>query len=412
MAGCSAAAPPKTLPELRQVAVSAYDEAVAAREVRDANLAENAATRAEAASLEATQQLAATNEPSDEDRTLVQETQGAAYLARRIAKFAEEEKRLADRTTGLKAKAYYGARGVALKVVLKGLSLAAGQADQHADLKDLPEPIAESARLAASLIHNNTGRPRNPDGSPDWAGVASDLDSFSQDPPQAIGMTVAIAGVVLRQPKLALLEIENVDRSKLKTPDDQKCYLLLRTLILAQNDMPLTAIDFLRLEMKSDGPQYEEEAIGGLFLAVVHAVAGYLYLKQGDVRAADLELVRSMRASPFNPVTVFLTGEQLTASGHYEEAAESLEKYAAKSENPEDQWFAARLAARAREVRDHNGEAKPLLTDPQLITEFGLCWLALESRKSPAAAKVQESVDTARQFGQQLLERMPSWTRE
>lgn len=403
LAGCTFETAPQPLPELRDEALSARDEAQAARDQHDGERAFEAADRAKTAHVAATKLLETISEPSEADRKLVAETQAAASQAQQLARRAEEAERLDDLTTGLRGKAYYAARGVALQVVFKGLSLAARQAHQRG-IEQLPKQVQDSAHLAARLAGEFTERSPQPDGNPDWASIADDLDAFSADPPQELGVLAALGGFVLQQPRLAVLEIERVDPSKIKSEQHAKGYRLLRALILAQQDMPLSAIEILQTDNLTGHALSEQETTA--HLGAVHLLIAYVHLKQGDYRAADLELVRSIRAWPDNPATIFLTGEQLAASGEYEQAADSLEKFAAGTEH---EWLAAKIAARARELRDERGAAQPLLTDTTFVSEFVLHSVVETAKQSEAAAKAQSSIETARQFGQRMLKQIPSW---
>jgi hypothetical protein len=111
-----------------------------------------------------------------------------------------------------------------------------------------------------------------------------------------------------------------------------------------------------------------------------------------------------MQIWPNNPVSVFLTGERLAANGERVKAADSLEQRARDSE---DAWFAERVAERARELRGSEGEGQTLLHDKRFMTEVALRYLWIAAEKSPAAAKVKQTVDNAQVFGSRVLEHIP-----
>ena len=398
--GCSGE--PQSIGELRSVAVNAREEAVAARDAKDPKQADRAATRAEEAATAAAAMVEAAAQPTEADKQAVKEAAAAAREARSAAGWAREEKELADIVSGWKAKAYRGSRKVALAAVFTGMALAAEQAGKS-DLDSLPQPVRENAELAAELAAEYAGREPLPNGQPDWEGIALDLQAFRSQEPEDLGQCLALAFILSAQPRLALYEIELVDPRSLKTPDRIVTYHILRGVILSENDLRRFAVrEFETLDTLTG--ENEQQYSGPELLAAIHLLAAYVHLRDRQYRRADLELVRAMRVWPNNSVSVFLTGERLAAEGQYEKAADSLEQAARGTQH---QWLAERITQRARQLRDDEGEAEPLLTDKRFMCEVALHYIGEAAKQSEAAESLQQSVAAAKQFGNNMLEHLP-----
>lgn len=399
LVGCSKPPEPaKTVAELRAIAIDARDEA---QESNDPEQAARAARKAEEAATKAAQMIEAAAEASEADKKASEEAAEAARQAEWFADLVREEKDLADIASGWKARAYRGTRKVALAAVFRGLALAAEQAGKS-DLASLPQGVQDSAKLAAQLAPEYAGRKDLPDGQPDWAGIASDLTSFSSQPPPGIALLTALASVLSGQNRVALYEIELVDRDSLRTREQNAQYHVLRAVILAQNDLRHLAVreletsDLLRAEGGAQcGPQ---------MLAGVHLLLAYFYLNDGRYREADLQIVRAMQAWPDNPVAIYLTGERLAATGEYEKAADSLE-HACRGTKHE--WLAKRIAERARDLRDRKEKAEPLLTEFGFVREVAVQYVWEAANESEAAARVRKGIATAREFGEKMLASLP-----
>lgn len=360
LTGCSdGPSQPKTVFEARDIAAHARKEAKAARDAGNPEDAGRAADQAEEVARKAVEIIEGTAEVTDRDKAACEEAAAAAREARMFANWAEEEKRLAELTSGLKARAYRGTRKVALSAVFKSLAAAAVLAGKT-DLASLPQEVQDSAKLAAELARQYAGRETLPDGQPDWKGIASDLNRFSSQPPNEMNLLGALASVLSAQNRFALYEIELVQPESLKTREQRTQYRVLRGVILSQNDMRLLAMrEFEKIDaLTAEG---EDQQNGPELLAGIHLYLAYMYLSNSDFRQADLELVRAIKIWPNNPLSVYLTGERLAASGEYERAADSLEEMA---HGTSQEWLAKRVAQRARELRDRRGEAEPLLTAP------------------------------------------------
>ncbi len=193
-AGCgSKEAPlPDTIPALRDVAGRDRDAAKAARWAKEPKKADQAALHAEAASKKAGELLAKNAAAPEEEKKARAECAAAAREARREARFADEEKRLADVRSGLKAKAYRAARKAGWAAACVGMAAAAEQA-KGKDVEELPESMRQTARAALDLATRATGRARLADGKPDWVGIASDVRGMSGAIPPEASRDLAIA---------------------------------------------------------------------------------------------------------------------------------------------------------------------------------------------------------------------------
>lgn len=369
---------PDDVPGLKATADAALKEAVDARGKRDPKAAAVSAERADKAALKS-EKLG--------DASL----KGLSREAARQAKLAAEDKDILDRTTGLKAKAYRGARDVALTQSLKGLALAA---DQMSKGGEPPAAVKESADLGRRLAEGLADRKPLADGATDWPGVAADLRSFADKRPPAWSLFLAGACLVTARDGLGLIEIEGLDPAALADPDHVFLYHLLRGLLLRLNGQPESANE--ALAKLAAGPVPAAAAAYGVeWQGSLHVVLAVLAIQSGDYERADLEIARSLKAWPNNPVAVYVTGERLAANGQREAAADSLEKLMA---GHAQEWIAKRIAARAREMRDGTGPAQPLLHDPGLLRDILLWQLWQMAKTSPKAKSLQNLVDAAAPF--------------
>jgi hypothetical protein len=374
---------PDDLPGLKAVALQGREDARSARAGQDPKKAQKAADRARRADERAAALVKDGKAASPEDRTAVAEIRAAALDALRLARLAAEDKSIRDRTTGIKAKAYRAGRGAALAGTFHALALAA---DQRSKGGELPAGIQESAILGTDLAEQLLGRKKLADGTPDWAGTASDLRSLAASPPPGMSTFLALALVLTRQDGLALIEIDSVDPTTVQEPGHH----LLRGIILRLNGLPESAGDSFR----SAGPG--ADTFGPELQAGFHLFLAATELDQKNWQAADAEIVRAMKVWPNNPIAVYLTGERLGAMGEREAAAKSLEASAAGTGN---EWLAKRFADRARELRDGHGPAEPLLLDGAILREVVLWHIWQAARSSPAAQRLQKTIDAARNFG-------------
>lgn len=404
--GCGGKA--QTPEELKAAVVSARDGAKAAQEKKDAKAARKAADAAD----EALGKLRKLADGKDADlasraRAALAEADAAAREARYFAELADEERRLADKLGSLKAKAYRTGRSVALTATFKGLALAAGQAAKKG-IDGLPKTVRDAALQAAVL----SGRAPLADGSPDWAGIAADMDARAKNPPENLAWFLAAGFLLSARMDLALYESESLDPAKAPalgfgTPkEDRLAVIAVRALAYRANGFTHLAIrEFTGaaavLEDKEPGAELGSEARAALHF---FSALGFLYEKQ--LKRADREIMEAVRADPNGPLAVFLTGERLAAEGEYEKAAESLDA-GARSGGGGDGWLAKRLSERAREIRDRKGGAEPLICDAGFVSEVALHYLGEAAGKSEPAKKLKGTLDSAGGFCTELLGRLP-----
>lgn len=411
--GCPDAGPRyATSDEARDAAAAARDEARAARDARDAARALKAAGLAEDArkQAEALAGPAPAAEVGSGTPAAVLEARRAAREARDLAQEADERARLEAQRAGLVARAYRPARAAALGGSFTALAHAARQADAKG-LDALPEQVRDAALAAGRWAEGTTGRAPRPDGTPDWAGVAADMDALAAAPPRGVGVTLTLGFLALGRPTLALLEADALDPAAADDPVERLALHLLRGLAL--NGAGYRRLALLEVEAGLDGSGLQGVEVGGLtvsgaqVLGGAHLALAAFHLREEDHAAADRELALALRAWPESPVATYLTGEQLLASGERERAAASLE--AAVAGGGEDaEWLAAQLAARARGIRDGTVDADDgLLGDPAFLARLALHALWKAAERSPEAARVRAEADRARALCADLLGRLP-----
>jgi hypothetical protein len=385
---------PDSVAELRDVAAKCRDEAKEARAAKEYDKAASAAKRAEAAVEKAATLLK--KDATEADRAANTHAAAAAREARHFAKLADEDQRLANMLNSWKGTAYRSGRGLAFTGACSGLAQAADQA-AVTDPKDLPESVRESAKTAAELARQHTGRKPLENGQPDWPGVAADLRRFGAKPPPEMDMMLSIIFLLSKKNDFALYEIERVEPSTI-TSERKLPYHILRGFVYSFNGLPLLAREEINKAGKID-PFWGPETIAG-----VHLLLAYLHLDAKEYEDADREIVRAMRAWPNNPVAVYLTGERQAATGEYEKAAASFED-AARGTDAE--WMAKRLGQRARDVRDHPGKSDTLLHDHAFICEIFVHYLGVAAKNSEAARNANDAINSVREFSVKVVQNLP-----
>ena len=392
---------PETIAELRDVAVQSRDDAKAARAAKTPVEASTAADRAEAAVKKATALLAEATEPRPADEAAKKEATLAARDARRHARLADEDRKLADMLTGWKARTYRSGRLLAFPAACIGLAAAADQAAKT-DPDELPDAVRKSAETAAGLAGQYARRKPLPNGQPDWPAVAGDLRGVASKPPPEMALGLAAAFLVTRKKEFALYEIEMIDPDAERTRDQRLHYHLLRGFIYSVNGLPLLAGEEIN---KAPGLNSKEDpSYGPQLLAGVNLLLAYIHIEAKDYEAADREIVRAMQAWPDNPIAVFLTGEKLAATGEYEKAALSLENSAKGTDN---EWLAEKIARRARELRDNPGKSETLIHDDGFLCDIAIHYVARAARDSDAARSLQNSIESAKELSRKVVQQLP-----
>ncbi len=386
---------PVDVAALSKAAVDSRDDARAARAAGHPDKAAEHAARSEAAVARLIKALGPSQEKADHE--LKRTAEAAASEARYYAELAEEEKQRADALASWKARIYKTARVTAVQTTTRSLIAAAEEAGRH-DPESLPEQLQVSAEIAADMANQLTGRQPLANGQPDWKGIVKDLKAMNKDISQHTSQFLALTHLISGQPKFALYEIEMVDPQNQKTHDEQLYFHLLKGTVYSMNDWQHLAV--LEVEnISTDGEESSEE-----LMASVHLMLAYLFLRGNDLERADRETVRAMQIWPNNPVSVFLTGERLAASGEHEKAADSLEKHAKTSRQ---KWFAKRVSQRARALRDTPGKGQTLIHDSAFMREVVLNYFLVAAEESPAAARIKRQMDSAVNFGNRLLKHLP-----
>jgi len=404
LCGCGGKTEPPE--DLKAAVLKARDEAKAARGNKDPKAAEKAARRAEEA-IERLRKLAVgEGQVAAAAKAVLAESDGAAREARHFAELADEERRLAEKLRGLKAKAYRAGRSTALSALFKGLSLAADQAGKKG-LAGLPKPVQEAANCAADFA----GRAPLAEGSPDWAGIAADMEKFAASPPPELAWVLAAGFLLGGQAELALIEAGALDPmnppplSGMTAAESMPLTFLLRGLIYRANGLNHLAVREFTGAITVHGGVGPAEELPPWLRARVHALSALGLLYEKDLAGADREIMEAVKADPQGPLAAFLTGERLAANGEYEKAAESLES-AARAKGG-DEWLARRVTERAREIRDKKGGAEPLFCDTGFLCQVALHYVGEAAKRSEPARKLQRSLDSAKGFGAQFRRHLP-----
>lgn len=403
----------KSVPECQAEAEKNLAAAKAARAAKDLELADAAATRAEdvlrqaqdltpkpspqpSASPGATPTIRQPTAEEIAQEKALRELAMTARATRRNAMAAHEEEKRDAKLNGLVAKTYRKGSGIALKGLFLGLSKAAEQAVGK-DVEELPENVRGAAQMAANLAGDLTGRQPLPDGKPDWAGIASDMQALSQEPSARTHLTLAAAFLILKRDRLALYEIHLVDETKLPGGAAERAVCMtMKGIIYRMNGYPILAGE--TFEGVSELPEFAKlgpELVGG-----IHLLLMAYNLKQKEYSKADQHLVRAIKAWPDNPVAIYLTGEQQLANGETELAKDSFEKAAAGTEA---EWLSKELKVRIKDIQEGK-ETDALFTDLGFMRKLAFHYLALAAKKSPEAKQLQDQLDRAKAFGTRTLD--------
>ena len=398
--GCRGAMLPSTLPELQVVAAAERDQAVKARQDREPKVARKHADRALQAADAADALLAKAAPPPAKappaDQQQADAVRAAALAAQVAAEFAREEYERADIVDGLIAKAYRGARSLALASSFHAMAAAADQAAKGR-LEDLPEAVRKTALSAAQSSAQYSGRAPLPNGQPDWPGVRDDCTGMAAHPPPSIAYSLAVAFSIIGKGDLAVIEVENACTG---ADSAQPPCRFVRCFVYSLHSWGRLAGEEARLLAD---PQFGND-LGPQLASGAHVLFAVLLMKDKNYPAADRELVAAARLWPDNPITEYLTGERLAADGRTSEAAASLEKTAKGSGN---EWLATKVAARAKAIRDGRNSDQALFYDPAFMTEVLLHFGAQAAKQSPAAKAVFEKLAAAREVAEHVLSKVP-----
>lgn len=397
LVGCS-----KTSEELLRQAVEAEKAAQSALLQNDSKAATHAADEAEEA-VRQLKKLAEAQSPNrDERQRQFQQAQVAARLAREHAGLAFERRQRQETLSGLKVRAYQKARALIFSTVLPHMAAATEKAGEIGTnrLTAIEAPLAHQAWKLVSVLCD---RPQRPDGTPDWAGAASDLRGWSTNQTVEFKAFLAVAFFMLGQSDFALAELESIDPATSRGTNDLRLYHGSRAMLYALRGWNHLAAP--EAEAFSKQAQISDTPLEGKqIVAMFHAFTAYDAFTKREFIKMDAALAQSIRAWPDNPIAIYLTGEKLAATGEWEKAASSLE---ARAAGTEDEWIAQRLAQRARDLRDGKGSTKSLVLDARFLLEFAAHATAKTARNSVAGKKLGEWIEGAKAFGQELRSNIP-----
>jgi TfoX/Sxy family transcriptional regulator of competence genes len=388
--------------DLHRAALQAAAQAQQAFEQHDAERAARAAARAEEALEKLKAQANAGKLTGPDAKTLIEETRTAAVSARNYAQLAWEEQECRKRLAGLKLRVYQGARDTVCGYALRSLAPAAEQA-LGADTNSLSAVQRQLAWLAWNVAVLAGERVPLSNGAPDWAGAAADLRAWGTNPPPKLGLFLAGTFALNGFTDLALSEIESADLSRLSATNTRCWYHLERGALYALNGWDRTAARELDQAM-----QLSPNGWNGLgttqAVAVFHFWLADHAIQRKHFLQADHEIALAAKAWPGNPLTPFLDGERLTVVCDWAKAAEALEAQAAASK---DEWLARHLSQRAHEIREREGNVTPLFSDPAFIVQVVLHAAGESAQDSIALKRVQDFIESAKGFGQRLIDKLP-----
>jgi hypothetical protein len=363
-----------TIQALYEETVSCKENTQKARDHKDADLAEDEAEKAQDIAEEVEKRLKEKEDITESEKELLEKILINATSAQKIADLAREDEELADLVSSWKAAAYRKTRLLTIKGLFLGLAVASDQAESKG-LDKLPEKLKEGAEWGASLVHYCTGRGMLENGDPDWKEISEVLRELEKEPPPEICVLLAVSSAVSGQKRIALYEIELLDKSKIEDEDRKLIYMVIRSVILSMNGLHGLAVESLENtinELEStklldgfvDDDTISKEDKPKVLLSMMHIVMGYFHFQEKKFTEVDRDVARALKVWPNNPMTVFLTGEVLLANGKTEEAAKSLEK-AAKTVDVE--WLAKLIAQRAKEIRDGKGRDESLVLNAKVL---------------------------------------------
>jgi hypothetical protein len=337
--------------------------------------------------------------------------QSLVMEAHATADLAEEERVLRETCEGWSAKTYRGARAVAVRGVFTGLALAADEMERRRSKDPRAEP-GDAAELAASLA-SNLGTPLRDDGTPDWPKVSVAMTACAKSPPPRLHLLLGAAYLCSGRDGLALVELSDADPNAFP-PGEVATLHLLRGVALRVHGCNQLALRETKMFIEQDSAAFVESELATR-QSFMHLLTALIAIDEKDWERADVELMRASKAWPDNPVTVFITGERLNASGEWEKAAISLEAEAARLEDlPVAAKLAPLVAERARKIRDTKGAAERLFHDRALLSAMSKVVAAELAAESDTGKKAAEWLANAQGLGDRVLAAIPKgpWSGE
>jgi len=231
------------------------------------------------------------------------------------------------------------------------------------------------------------------------------MSAYAGQPPAETPVVLAIAMLIMRRYELALIEADAITVPNDAPPYDQALLIAIRTFALRSNGYPKMAAR--QAQAVPEGSESGKALNDPQVQAVLCLLRAYMAAQDRDYRQADLELVQAMRIYPNSPIVVYLTGEVQVGEGQFEKAQVSLDGLVQGLPPDTDPWLLEHLRDRARYLRDKKGEPEPLIADPQFVARLALHCLWQSAKTSEPIRKIQEKVESAREFGAQFLKVLP-----
>ena len=302
----------------------------------------------------------------------------------------------------LSAKAYRGARKLAMAGLFVGMALAADQM-VAAGTNSTPEELESTAESALSLVENLTGPQRTTDGDPDWKSVAKECRRLSDEKRVALSthnLVLACGYLADAKPGLALVEVEMIEPSDENSETDLLAYHTVRGLIYYFNDMRFLALEEIEKASQLKGNLEESSEWKGLYPFVL----AWLYLEQSDFDRCEAALDELAAVVPENTTDDYIRAEIRVGRNEIKEAAEDMRALAAtKNDIPYYQEF---LITRADEL-EAGRNTKPLALDKSLVRRLVLQHVREEAKESPFFKKIVSWMDSASEMIKELQSKLP-----
>ncbi len=273
------------------------------------------------------------------------------------------------------------------------------------DDDELPTEVATNTAddiTEPSLAETATHETKDPLVSPEL------IRTICSDPAR-LSMTMAAGFAIIGKSDLALYEISSRECLSADEPAEIFVATLIKSFIYSRNHCPNLAVHTLNSFLESELPPEAAEK----FIAAMHLqiAAGYIQAAVGHhtgsgsteyLKDAERHLGYAIRAWPNSPVTQFLTGEYLAASGRYEAAADSLSTLA---ENTDIEWLSEVISPRVKQFRDADPAAadQALFSDAHFIHEVLLRSLLEETKDNEHAQKIREFYEASQVIAGEVL---------
>jgi hypothetical protein len=332
---------------------------------------------------------------------MLPEIKAAVGSARNYAELAREEQQRREVLNTIKLQAYQHLRSTVAGYGLAGLTPIIDRL-ARADTNSLSAPEQALASVAWRLVEL-TGRHADSTNATDWAGVASDLHSWSNSPPAPVGLFLAVVFAVHGFTDFALCELESVDASRLSGTNALSLYHLERSALFAWNGWDRSAAREMDELLRISGNQWKGPGITQAVSVLQCWLAGHA-IRVKDPRQIEPQLAKAAAIWPENPLVPLLRADQLAAEGQWSDAADYLERRATDTNND---WSGKILVQRAKQLRDGKGTAPLLVKDQTVFMDIFLRALSDSAIDSSVLQKLRQFLADAKTFGERLAEKLP-----